>query len=58
MNTPEHWQRNPHHPDRDSRVRKAQREMAIVALDRTPRWWILRRWRLRRAFQHAAPAGR
>lgn len=47
MNTPEHWNRNLRYPDRESRVRKAKREMALGALERTPRWRIIRRLRLR-----------
>lgn len=47
MSTPDHWKWDPRHPARDSRTRKAKREMALVALERTPRRRILRRLRLR-----------
>jgi len=42
MNTPGHWQRDSRYPDRDRRVRKARREMALVALERTPRSRLMR----------------
>ena len=52
VSEPRHWQSDPRHQDRASRVRKARYEMTVFALQVTPRRrWIRRlrlRWRLKR----------